>query len=315
MKEFAYIRWLFLIALVLGFTQGVLAQIQIEADSTDLLIGDQVNVRLRAELQAGNTWINRDLSLPDTLSSVQVLEEQPPRESASGSRRFIQKEWRVAVFDTGYVWIPPLPVVVQSASGSLDTLFSRPFPMNVRGVELDSTGMAPIKSIYLEEIRFSDYLPLMIGALVIGLLAFGIWYYLRQRKRKAVVVTEYIDTRPPHQKALDALDALEKKKLWQQGQIKEFHSELSHIIRSYLEERYGIQALESTTDEILSQMQKLHVGEELIEQCRDMMQMGDMIKFAKAQPSVEVHALYLEFVRTFVIQTKPLPGQEELEEE
>ena len=115
---------------------------------------------------------------------------------------------------------------------------------------------------------------------------------------------EIRDERPPHVLAIERLDALDRQQLWQQGQIKAFHSELSHIVREYLERRFGIQALESTSSEIIAQLRRMAISGDLLEETARMMEVEDLVKFAKAQPPVEVHATHLTFVREFVDKTK-----------
>ena len=124
------------------------------------------------------------------------------------------------------------------------------------------------------------------------------------RKEGAEEVEEIIIERPAHEIAFEKLDQLEGEKLWQQGAIKKYHSELTHILREYLEKKFRIAALESTSEEIMREMKQVGFEPDLREKTRDLLQLSDMVKFAKAKPKVEIHAQLMEHVRGFVRKTK-----------
>ena len=105
----------------------------------------------------------------------------------------------------------------------------------------------------------------------------------------------------PHEWAIKALDELAEKKLWQQGEIKEHYTELTAILREYLERRYGIHAMEQTSDEILVQLRHQHLkSESLLMDTEELISVADLIKFAKADPGMDIHAATIERVRIFV---------------
>jgi hypothetical protein len=207
----------------------------------------------------------------------------------------------IAVFDTGIVRIPPMPVVLQNSIG-FDTQYTNDIPLLITGVA-DSLGLAPIKPIIPEPAKFSDYLPYLIAAALIGILiVLGIIY--RRRKPKAQEVVEVRDVKSAHVIAFEKLDLLESEKLWQKGHIKEYHSRMNHIMREYLDERFQIRTLESTSSEIMAQLRSIDLPEKLLGEISDVMEVEDLIKFAKAEPPAEIHAEYLEFARALIRQTK-----------
>ena len=94
-----------------------------------------------------------------------------------------------------------------------------------------------------------------------------------------------------------------KKRLWQSGEVKEHYTLLTGILREYLERRYGVNALEQTTDEILQQLSYLQLSDDLITDTEQLLSVADLIKFAKADPGVDIHAATIERVRRFVRET------------
>lgn len=284
---------------VIGFgLTSIQAQPTLRADKTEALIGDKINLQLVAPGMTEDQWINKDVIPADTVNAIHLLETFPI-EAAAGNAG-ISRSWTVAVYDTGIVRIPQIPVIT-NRGGSIDTFYTNDIPIVVSGV-IDSLGAAPIKPIVYEPARFSDYLPYILGLVGIVLLAIGAWYYSNRPKKEREII-EIVEVKPPDEIALEALNELENEKLWQKGLIKDYHSKLSHILRAYLEARYAISALELTTGELKDKLEP-QLNSEQYKQMMQMMHLEDLIKFAKASPPDNVHAEYLEFVRQFVISTR-----------
>ncbi len=284
-------------------------QAALTVDRTNALIGDQLELTLHITAPAGTEWKNPDVVPADTVAAVDVVHAGDLQRSDQGGQTQIVKTWTIAAFDTGVIRIPPLPVVLQNASGT-DTQYTNDIPLMISGVT-DSMGLAPIKPIIREPARLSDYMPYLIGVAGLCLLiAAGIW--LSRRKPKGREVIEIRDEKPAHIIALDQLDALEREKLWQQGQVKEYHSRMNHIMRMYLQRRFGVPALESTTGEIMRYLRShTDLDDTLLDEVREVMQVEDLIKFAKAEPHVDIHAQYLEFARSLILKTKEVPQSED----
>lgn len=177
----------------------------------------------------------------------------------------------------------------------------------------DSLSLAPIKSIKREPFQWQDLLPFLGIFLVLALLAVLLWSFLRERK---TVIPPPAPTRwiPLADLAMAELQTLRKKQLWQKGEVKAYQSELTHIVRAYLENRYHIQALEAPTSEILRQMQPLQFSADHKKQLQEMLQMADMVKFAKAEPEVTVHDREMEKALDFVQKTRLAELTDESEE-
>ncbi len=186
-----------------GAAQG---QARISVNSTEALIGDQLTLNLELTIPPGATWQNDDVVPADTIQAIQILSEEEPRVNG----RTVQKSWQFAVYDTGYVRMPPLMIVLQEGPGA-DTMYSKDIPLKISGVT-DSTGMAPIKTIIYEPVTFEDYLPYILGA--VGLLVVGgFLYWWSKRPRKTMEEEIVVVERPPHDLALEELDSLQRERL------------------------------------------------------------------------------------------------------
>ena len=301
-------RGLILLILILSGVSAV-AQPSLKVDRAEALIGDKLQLTLEVPDREGMQWANADVIPADTLESVVVWPEATIATAQSGVAQVAR--WQIAIYDTGIVRIPPVPVIYRSGT-SADTFYSNDVPVLVQGVT-DSTGLAPLKPIRYEPAKFSDYLPYILG--VVGLvLLIAIINWWRKRPKEADWEPEIVEIpRPPHEIALAKLSDLEGRALWQKGEIADYHSILSRIVREYLEARYNVAALESTTGEVRS-MLKPHLNSEQFEDMMKMMQLEDLIKFAKAEPPSEVHAQHMDFARQFIESTKVEPENTEADD-
>jgi hypothetical protein len=120
---------------------------------------------------------------------------------------------------------------------------------------------------------------------------------------------------PPHVQALEELEALKKKKLWQSGKVKEYHTAITDVVRWYIEERYRVPALEMTTEEIMQGLKGTDAGSEPREKLYQALLLADLVKFAKEQPLPVDNDESMEHCIYFVNETKPQPVTKEISRE
>jgi hypothetical protein len=141
------------------------------------------------------------------------------------------------------------------------------------------------------------------------LLVAGIWAYfkfihpkLKDKGVSAIVPKKII---PPYVIAVDKLKKLDQQKLWQSGKIKTYHSELSEIIREYLENQFSIPALESTTVEIEEAIKQENFSEHVKKELTELLQLSDLVKFAKYIPLGDENDACIKMAYKFVDATRP----------
>ena len=181
-------------------------------------------------------------------------------------------------------------------------LFVRP-PFDVAEMEKDSFDISPIKTIIKEPIEFKDYLIyIYIAAALLGLwLAYTLYQrYATGKEEKPVEEIKIII--PAHKIALEKLHILNKKKLWE-NDIKSYQSELTFVVREYLENRFKIPALESTTDEIVSGIKSKNLDQNQMSEMKNILQVADLVKFAKSKPSMNIHQKFMTKAFDFVNET------------
>lgn len=168
----------------------------------------------------------------------------------------------------------------------------------------EETDISPIKDILREGWHWLDFKWLYIAIAAIGLIVFLMTRPKRKRRNVKKAIAEKIIIRPADEIAIEKLDALKNEGLWQKGEIKSFQSELSFIVREYLENRFKIKALESTTGEILDDLSHTGMIDSDVKRLSDLLQIADLVKFAKAKPADSIHAKFLDYAYEFILNTK-----------
>ena len=314
MKKIAFVVIALLIAALPLRSQ---VEVMAELDSARILIGDQVNLTLRITRAPGVQVSRVDWTGLEQSEQLEIVEEgRLDTVAGESGATLLQQQVRLTSFDSGYHRIPPVAVHYLSEDGrgiarTNDLMLEvATFP-----IQSDSAALAPIKTILEEPLRLQDVLPYVIGALLLLALVLGIRYLLQRRSRPAAAPPPEVQ-RPAHEIALEKLAALEAARLWQKGQIKTFHSELTHILREYLENRYRVRALESTSQEILAQLTDTGLEASWRHQLGELLQRADLVKFAKATPPADLHEEALKLTTRFVEATRePIEVPAETDEE
>jgi hypothetical protein len=236
-------------------------------------------------------------------------------------RKGTAPQWliRVTTIDSGKVFLPPIEFdyKVKGDTG-IQKAYTNSLLLNITGIPIDPKGdIKDIKPPLSAPWLFEDFLPYLIGFAVLAAMAGGVYYYWRKKKQKQDLLSTIKVIIPPHREALTALRALEEKKLWQQGLVKQYYSEVTEIIRHFFERRWSIIALELTTDEILVQMKHIPDALNVWKEMESFFITADLVKFAKYDPSPadhenEMRSAY-EIVRMMVPKApvEPEPQQQE----
>jgi hypothetical protein len=161
---------------------------------------------------------------------------------------------------------------------------------------------------------FIDYLPYIVGLLLLAGAFAGYAIYRKKKKQKTDALSMVKIAIPPHREALTALRLLEEKKLWQQGLVKQYYSETTEIVRLFFEKRWSIVALEMTSAEILLQMKQVPEALKVWSDMERFFLIADLVKFAKYQPSPSDHEkemqLAYDIVRAMIPQEETAPAAE-----
>jgi len=276
-------------------------------DTTVLLIGDQTGFTVTASLPAG---VNAKLSsVADTLAGRIVILRRSPRDTAvmPDNRLQITDRYLVTSFDSGSYTIPPFYAEIAEGDSLVrfysDYSFIRVLRPDV--APPDSTDVIfDIVPPRGAPVTFAEILPWII----IGIIAAVVIYLLARflpRNPLRKFVRPAAPPEPAHVIALRDLKALMTAELWQKGEIKEYYSRLSDILRRYLENRYSISSPELTTDETVRMLNRAAVttSEQMV-LVKEVLSVSDMVKFAKYVPDSAVHQKMYGKSLSFVEATK-----------
>ncbi len=296
-----------------AYLAGAQGRIDVRLDNNEILIGDQVTWTLRVSVDAGAALEGVDISPIQEHQQVEVIEASSLDEvPTQGPEKLYRQSVRLTAFDSGFYVVPPVRVNFR-LGGESRTLFSDSLGLMVRTIPLtnDTTELQPIKDIIREPFSFSEALPYVLGAVVAALVgAFAYWLW--RRRRRDVREEPEAPPVPAHEKALTALRQLKQEHLLARGQIKTYHIRLSAVFREYLEDRFGIPALEYTSPEVLRSLQQvLEVHDDWIPKLQSYLTTADLVKFAKAEPPEAFHLESWTLIKAFVDETAERPQSDE----
>ena len=310
---------IFLLAVMSGLSataqQG---EARASIDSSNILIGDHVHLKLTYTFPAKATvaWP----VFKDTLvNKIEVIEKgkMDTAFSADYLNKTLSQTLTITCFDSGSYTIPPISFSHKMPGDTTRYISStQPLMLMVNTVAVDTTKeIKDIKAPLTAPWTLLELLPWIACAVVLAaLITLALIYFIRRRKKKPLFSRLQKPSVPAHIRALEALEKLRVSHLWQQGKIKEFHSRLTDIVRLYIEERFGIPALEMVTSDVLESLMHIEeISDENQQHLRRMLQLADMVKFAKFLPLPDEHDSSLRYAVQFVNETanKEEPPQEE----
>lgn len=276
-------------------------------DTTAILLGDQTGFTVSAVIPAGT--VARLSEAGDTLAGKIVVLRRSPRDSATGpdGKIIISDRYLITAFDSGTYTIPPFYAEIASGDTLLRYYSENSFLTVLRPdvTPPDSTDVIfDIVPPRRAPVTFAEIVPwLVITVVAAGLL----WLLARFLPRNPLrrFVRPLPPPEPAHVIALRELTVLRTEELWQKGEVKEYYSRLSDILRRYIDNRYSISSPELTTDETVLMLQKAAVttGTQM-SVVKEMLSLSDMVKFAKYVPESSLHERCYEDALKFVEETK-----------
>lgn len=284
------------------------AKVQVSADTNAILIGEPVQLNL--EYQFPKDIQGLFPAFKDTISAQLEIINQSAVDTVLNQETGIttlSQKVNITSFDTGYHVIPPLPFGLKKPGDSAyQILQSEPLLLSVFTVEVDTTkDIKPIVRPIGEPYTLGEFLPWISLVFAIGLLIFAIFYfYKRKKKNKPLFVKKQKPVLPAHEQALNDLEMLRLKKLWQQDRLKEYHSELTDIIRIYIERRFKIPAVEMVSFEILQALKQKAINDQAMGKLTATLELADMVKFAKSGATAIENDTSLNNCIDFVNETK-----------
>lgn len=286
------------------------AQITVSAslDSMALFIGEQTKLSLKVN-QPADRLVQFPIFSDTIVSSLEIVSPlSVDTQLLDDGSIQVENNYILTSFDSAVIFIPPFEFV-----DGEDTLFSNSLSLKVVEVEVDTTqqAIADIKGIYAPPFNWA-YFWMIFCIVLSSILLCGIivWLIYKYKKIKSAVVEEevvYVDPRSAYQIAVEDLAELQEQKLWQSDRYKLYYTQLIDIVRIYIKRRFSIGALEQSTEELLAEYKNMKLPKEQAKSMillRDMLQISDLVKFAKWIPLAEDNIRIFEQAKEFVELTK-----------
>ena len=314
MLKKSHITFFIFLLFFLLFKISIGQKINISAalDSTKIRIGEQVKLDLYVSYSAKQNnlkiqWPNIADTITDKIEviSVSVIDTTSPDKS---NPDIIQQHQQITIsaYDSGYFAIPGFKFFINN--DSTNAFYSQSLFLEVHTVPTDSsiTKTKDIKPPFAEAFNwkwYSKYFYWGFSLLVIIILIVLITIYFT-KKNKIVVLKSEKPKIPAHIIALQSLEKIKNEQIWKEEKTKEYYSSISDTIRLYIEERFKVNALESTTSEIMKAFRSQVVDKESKDKLQQLLMLSDLVKFAKQFPIISEHTFTLQNAFDFVNETK-----------
>ncbi|MCM1293263.1 MAG: DUF4381 family protein [Bacteroides sp.] len=291
-------------------------------DSAEMIMGSKtlLNVDFSGPLSK-DARIIIDESNPDPDVELTLKVNGEPSSIGNGLKQ-LKQSFEVQIFDSGLYTLPAILCI----SGN-DTVIANATVIKVDPMPLDSINLVmegdEVKDLKINDYsdissikpKFWDFIPdwlqiygwWIVAALVIIII--GLFVYLKWGRNggmKRIFTKKVI---PPYDLAISELNRLQEMQLWQKGDEKGYYTELTNILRRYLEGRFGISAMEMTTPQIMEALEKADNAKEYTTLVSAVLSQADFVKFAKARPEADQNNRSFANTRQFVELTRPVIEQ------
>jgi hypothetical protein len=313
MRLFGFLTLVFSLA----WAQGSI-EVESKIDRSEMLIGDVIQysilVKHDPDIQV------KELPMAANLGQFEIRDYTVHDPEKSNGKIIERIDYQISTFDTGEYTIPPVAIRYTVDQDSVvKSIKTEPLTITVNSLNPDQAGeIRDIKPPLAPAPNYKNLILLIVGIVLILLITIGIYIVLRRRKQGKPLFPQRTEPpRPPHEVALEALYQLQQSDLLATGQVKAFYSELSEILRVYIEGRTFIDALEMTTREMLAALHEQMADEEAIERLREVSETADLVKFAKFMPTESTHNRSMSLAFEFIERTRLFaePEQEDAKQD
>ena len=282
------------------------ATFEASIDTVVLLIGQQRVLTLQAECASSQTvHLPAFQQYQPLFGGVEIVDKLGTDTVylADGQRKQVTERWTITAFDSALVALPPFAAIVDD-----DTLLSKSLALKVVTVPVDTLHLDeffPPKSVQDNPFSWVDWSDIFWLAVLLTFISIILAYVsLRAYQNKPIIrIIRRAAKRPPHQVAMEQIERLKVEKRWAEEDSKEYYTELTDALRTYIKDRYGFNAMEMTSSEIIERL--LHEqDEQALSELRQLFQTADLVKFAKWTTLMNENDANLVSAIDFINQTK-----------
>ncbi|MBU2995737.1 BatD family protein [Cellulophaga baltica] len=302
------------LCLIFTTTFGFSQTVKSEVDVSSIKIGEQINFIVNVEASETDNVIFPE---GQTFAPLEMVESFATDTIKEDAKFTLIKKYALTQFDSGSYTLPRQQITINEKPFFTDSLR---IDVNTLVVDTLAQKMYDIKDITNVEKTSTFPWAWVLGVIIALAIIGGLLYWFVWRK-KTLTEEEKVALLPPYDRAMLELKKLENSKYLIQDEYKQYYSELTDIVRSYLEEDVHISALESTTDQLIEKLEmlkdagNLKIDDDTLNQFKRILQTSDLVKFAKSKPDTSIAEQDRKSIENIVTKTKdaiPPPTEEEL---
>jgi len=294
------------IALVILTFSNISAQyidVLADTDTSEYFVGDYIEYSL--ELKYDKQLNVTIPSVPDSISNLEFIREETPLREENETQVIERRRYIFSKYDSTEVTLPSFKIPYTVAGGNeVKYAMVNPVDIVVKTMEVDPQGeIQDVKAPLRIQLDLLFILLIVLVVIILGAAGYFIYRHYK-KKRSGEIHEKKIIKIPAYKIALESLSELESKKLWQQGRVKDYHSEITEIVRRYFEKRFNFLAMEMTSAEVLESLNDIKVNTDVNFLTNDFLANADMVKFAKFVPMPTINEEMMKQAYAIVNKTK-----------
>ncbi len=274
-------------------------------DSLQIMIGKQATIQLQVSLDAKQKAVFPHFT-DSLIKGIEVLEVAKPDTQFlnNNQRLLITQKYIITSFDSALYYIPPFSVKVGNTVYKSKSLALKVISPIVPIDKAHPDQFFPQKGVMNPPFMWSDWAGVIfLSILAIPLMFLIIYFIVRYRDNKPIIKHIKIEPKlPPHQLAMKEIERIKTEKVWQKGRSKEYYTELTDTLRTYIQDRFGFNAMEMTSSEIIDKLMEVEAKD--IIDLKELFLTADLVKFAKHDPMMNENDSNLLSAISFINDTK-----------
>ena len=302
------VKRIYIFSLSLLLVTGIRAQVQAEAkiDSLQLFIGQQTDLTLSVTYDATQKLVMPDIKLGQELvPNIEVVSVGKPDTAVlnDGKRLTVSQTYTITPWDSSFYYLPPMQVMVDSQTYESNSLALKVYTVDIDTLHLDQ--FFPPNGIMELTFSWEEWKLVALGLWLLLLMAacIGVLIYHVMHGKPIVRFVRRKKKLPPHQVAMDEIERIKSERKWAEEDSKEYYTLLTDTLRNYIRDRYGFNAMEMTSSEIIDRLISEN-NEEALDELREIFRTADLVKFAKYSTLINENDANLVSAIEYVNQTK-----------
>lgn len=300
------IAWIFLMGFMVSNAGAQTGNVTVDAsiDSLQIYIGEQAKITLEISTDADKRAVF-PIFTDTIIKGVEVVDVAKPDTQYLNDRKrlLIKQEYTITSFDSALYYLPPMEVKVDS-----QTYYSKALALKVYSVPVDTVNVDQFfgaKTVMQPPFVWADHIGLIArGGLLIPFCILLAYLLIRLFDNKPIIKKVRLEPKlPPHQVAMAEIERIKQERIWQKGEAKEYYTELTDTIRMYITARFGFNALEMTSSEIVEKLLETN-DKEAVSDLKNLFQTADLVKFAKHSPLTNENDANLVSAIDFINDTR-----------